>query len=136
MSIYTFYMAGRTAPGQMRPTELHCIYALVALPLIFLAVGETKVFVGDDYPNAFAYFPNKNTAALYFAALLFVLSQRFGNKVLLLQFINVALMNKVGPALATILAICMGQFSPEAAILNRVPCFGDRQLHCIRSGRV
>jgi hypothetical protein len=109
LSIYTFYIAGRSAPGRSRPAERWCIFALAAMPLIFMLIGKTKVY---DYNDVFAYFPNTNTAALYFSALFFSLSQRFGNKVLVLQFVNAALMNRIGPALATILAIGMWSIFP------------------------
>jgi hypothetical protein len=111
LSIYTFYIAGRSAPGRLRPAERWCICALAAMPLIFLLIGKTKVY---EYPDAdaFSYFPNKNTGALYFSALFFSLSQWFGNKVLILQFINAALMNRVGFGLATILAIGMWSIFP------------------------
>jgi hypothetical protein len=112
LSIYTFYLAGRSAPGRMSPAEKRCLYALAAMPLIFRLIGETKVYTGALYPDAFAYFPNTNTAALYFSALLFALSQRLGNKVLVLQFINAALMNRVGPALATNIAVGMWSIFP------------------------
>jgi hypothetical protein len=105
LSLYTFYIAGRSAPGRVRPAEKRCIYALAALPLIFKLVGQTKVYVGVEFPDVFAYFPNTNTAALYFSALCFSLSHWFGSKILVLQFINAAVMNRVGAALATILAI-------------------------------
>jgi hypothetical protein len=112
LSLYTFYIAGRSAPGRPRAAEKRCIYALAALPLTFKLAGETKVYVGAEFPDVFAYFPNTNTAALYFAALCFSLSQWFGNKMLVVQFINAAVMNRVGAALATILAIVMWSFFP------------------------
>ncbi|MEH2523523.1 MULTISPECIES: O-antigen ligase family protein [unclassified Bradyrhizobium] len=112
LSLYTFYIAGRSAPGHWRPAEKWCIYALAALPLIFKLAGDTKVYVGAEFPDVFAYFPNTNTAALYFAALCFSLSHWFGNKMLVVQFINAAVMNRVGAALATILAIVMWSFFP------------------------
>ena len=112
LSLYTFYIAGRSAPGRWRPAEKWCIYALAALPLIFKLAGETKVYVGAEFPDVFAYFPNTNTAALYFAALCFSLSQWFGNKMLVVQFINAAVMNRVGAALATILSIVMWSVFP------------------------
>ena len=80
--------------------------------MIFKLAGETKIYVGAEFPDVFAYFPNTNTAALYFAALCFSLSQWFGNKILVLQFINAAVMNRVGAALATILAIGMWSVFP------------------------
>jgi len=126
LSIYSFYVAGRSAPGRLHPAERWCICALAAMPLIFLLVGKTKVY---DYPDVFAYFPNTNTAALYFSALFFSLSQWFGNKVLALQFINAALMNRVGPALATILAIGMWSIFPlrrqvfVAVFILGIACF-------------
>jgi hypothetical protein len=112
LSIFTFYVAGRSAPGRLRKAEKWCIYALAAMPLVFKLVGETKIYTGRDYPDVFAYFPNTNTAALYFSALLFALSQRFGNKILVLQFLNAAVMNRVGAALATIVAIGMWSAFP------------------------
>ncbi|MDQ8728057.1 O-antigen ligase family protein [Bradyrhizobium sp. LHD-71] len=112
LSLFTFYVAGRSAPGRLRPAEKWCIYALAVLPFLFKLVGQTKIFVGFEFPDVFAYFPNTNTAALYFAALCFCLSPWFGNKILILQFINAAVMNRAGAALATILAIGMWSFFP------------------------
>jgi len=105
LSIYTFYIAGRSASGRLRQAEKWCVYALAALPLLFLLAGQSRIYMGAEYPDAFSYFPNTNTAALYFSALFFSLSPWLGNGTLALQFINVVLMNRVGAALATILSI-------------------------------
>ncbi|MBI5265031.1 MAG: O-antigen ligase family protein [Bradyrhizobium sp.] len=112
LSLYTFYIAGRSVGARWHPVEKLCIYALVALPFIFKLVGTTKLFVGADFPDVFAYFPNTNTAALYFTASLFALSHWFESKILILQFVNVVVMNRVGAALATILAIAMCSVFP------------------------
>ncbi|MDH2399009.1 O-antigen ligase family protein [Bradyrhizobium sp. SSUT18] len=112
LSIYSFYVAGRTTPERLHQSEKRCIYALAALPLIFKVVGQTKVYTGIEYPDVFSYFPNTNTAALYFSALFFALSPWFGNKVLIAQFANAAIMNRVGPALATIVAVGLWSFFP------------------------
>jgi O-antigen ligase len=112
ISIYTFFLAGRNAPGHLQKAEKWCLYALAALPFIFKLVGETKIYVDWSYPDVFAYFPNTNTAALYFSALLFSLSPWFENKVLVAQFVNVIMMNRVGAALATILAIGVWSIFP------------------------
>jgi O-antigen ligase len=112
ISIYSFYLAGRNAPGHLQQIEKWCLYTLAALPFIFMLLGETKVYVDWSYPDVFAYFPNTNTAALYFSALLFSLSPWFGNKVLVVQFINVVMMNRVGAALATILAVGVWSIFP------------------------
>lgn len=112
LSIFSFYIAGRSAPGPLRKAEKWCICALAAVPLIFKLVSETHIYTGRDYPDVFAYFPNTNTAALYFSALFFALSQWLGNKSLVLQFINAAVMNRVGAALATIVAIGMWSVFP------------------------
>jgi hypothetical protein len=112
VSLYSFYVAGRSVPGHFRVAEKRCIYALAALPLIFKLVGETKIYTGLEYPDVFSYFPNTNTAALYFSALFFALTPWFGNRVLVLQFINAAVMNRVGPALATIVAVGMWAIFP------------------------
>ena len=115
LSLYTFYIAGRSAPGRLRPAEKWCIYALAVLPFMFKLAGQTKIYVGSEFPDVFAYFPNTNTAALYFAALCFSLSPWFGYKILVLQFINAAVMNRAGAALATILAIGMWSVFPLRA---------------------
>ncbi len=112
VSIYSFFVAGRSVPARFRVAEKRCIYALAALPLIFKLVGETKIYTGFEYPDVFSYFPNTNTAALYFSALFFALTPWFGSKVLVLQFINAAVMNRVGPALATIVAVGMWSIFP------------------------
>ncbi|UPK37773.1 O-antigen ligase family protein [Bradyrhizobium sp. 186] len=112
LSIYSFYVAGRTTPERLHRSEKRCIYALAALPLLFKVVGQTKVYTGIEYPDVFSYFPNTNTAALYFSALFFAVSPWFGNKVLIAQFVNAAIMNRVGPALATIVAIGLWSFFP------------------------
>ncbi|WP_314946268.1 O-antigen ligase family protein [Bradyrhizobium cosmicum] len=112
LSVYSFYVAGRTTPERLHRSEKRCIYALAALPLLFKVVGRTKVYTGIEYPDVFSYFPNTNTAALYFSALFFAASPWFGNKVLIAQFVNAAIMNRVGPALATIVAVGLWSFFP------------------------
>jgi hypothetical protein len=112
VSIYTFYLAGQTAPGNIGKGEKRCIYLLGVLPILFMLISTTKIYVGREYPDVLSYFPNTNTAALYFSALLFAFSPWLGNKVLILQFMNAILMNRVGPALATIVSIGMWSVFP------------------------
>lgn len=107
VSIFTFFLAGQASPGRITTGEKRCIYALGILPLLFLLTGGTQIYVGREYPDVVSYFPNSNTAALYFSALFFALSPWLGDKVLILQFVNAILMNRVGPALATIASIAM-----------------------------
>ena len=104
VSLYSFFVAGRSVSGRFRRSEKRCLYALIALPLLFKFIGETKIYTGVEYPDVFSYFPNTNTAALYFSAVLFALSPWYGNKVLALQFVNAAVMNRVGPAMATVIS--------------------------------
>ena len=59
LSLYTFYIAGRSAPGRLRPAEKWCIYALAVLPFMFKMAGETKIYVGFEFPDVFAYFPTQ-----------------------------------------------------------------------------
>lgn len=112
VSIHSFYVAGRGMAEPVQPPEKRCIYLLAALPLLFKVIGQTQIYTGIEYPDVFSYFPNTNTAALYFSALFFALSPWFGNKVLVAQFINAAIMNRVGPALATIISIGLWSFFP------------------------
>jgi O-antigen ligase len=112
LSLYSFFVAGRSVSGRFRRSEKRCLYALIGVPLFFKLVGETKIYTGFEYPDVFSYFPNTNTAALYFSAVFFALSPWFGNKVLVLQFVNAAVMNRVGPALATILSFGIWSIFP------------------------
>jgi len=101
LSVYILYSAGRMAGGRIGPFELRCIYVLAAFPIIFMMTGSSKIYDSDSL----AYFPNANTAVLYFSALLFAAAQVLGNYAILLQIINAALMNKIGAIVATMVAV-------------------------------
>jgi hypothetical protein len=108
LSIYVFYAAGHACAAQFRATELRYIGFLAALPILFfLTFGDSRVpeFIQYNLGNTFSYFANANVAALYFSALVFTLTERLGGYAILLQLLNVALMNKLGVAVATIVAI-------------------------------
>jgi hypothetical protein len=101
LAIYIFYAAGRAMPGRPSAAETSGLYMLAALPLLFMLTGSSKIYP----PDSVAYLPNANTASLYFSSVLFALAPLLKSGALILQFLNAALMNKVGPALATIAAI-------------------------------
>jgi hypothetical protein len=82
---------------------LYCLYALAALPISFMAIATSKIW--DD--DAFGYLANANTAVLYFCALLFAAVPVLGNRAIVLQLLNAALMNKIGAILATVIAVCV-----------------------------
>jgi hypothetical protein len=103
LSLYIFYAAGRCSRTPFRSVELYCLYVLAALPIAFMAGGTSKIWDSD----AFGYLPNANIAVLYFCALLFAAAPVFGNRVIILQLLNAALMNKIGAIVATVIAICM-----------------------------
>jgi hypothetical protein len=103
LSLYIFYAAGRCRRTPFRSVELYCLYALAALPVAFMAVGTSKIWDSD----AFGYLPNANIAVLHFCALLFAAAPVFGNRVIILQLLNAALMNKIGAIVATAIAICI-----------------------------
>ena len=108
LSIYIFYAAGHACAAQFRPIEIRYVWFLAALPIFFyLTIGDSRIpeFVALNVGNTFSYFANSNVAVLYFAALVFTLAERLGARAILLQFLNVALMNKIGAAVATIVAI-------------------------------
>jgi hypothetical protein len=101
LSLYIFYAAGRCNRTPFRSIELYCLCALAALPIVFMAVGTSKVWDQE----AVGYLPNANIAVLYFCALLFAAVPVLGNRAIVLQLLNAALMNKVGAILATLIAI-------------------------------
>lgn len=110
LSIYIFYAAGYANATKIRAVEVRYVYFLAALPIFFfLAIGSSRVpeFVQLNIGNTFSYFANANAATLYFSALIFTMASRLGARAILLQFVNVALMNKVGVAVATVVAICL-----------------------------
>jgi len=105
LSLYIFYAVGCRNATPVRPVELYCLYALAALPIIFMALGTSRIWESQDDP--FGYLPNANIAVLHFTALLFAASPVFGNRVIFLQLLNAAFMNKIGAIVATVISICM-----------------------------
>lgn len=108
LSIYVFYAAGYACASRLRPIETRYVCILAALPILFFAtVGSSRVpdFVLANLGNTFSYFANTNIATLYYSALIFVLAERLGGRAILLQFVNVVLLNKIGAAVATVAAI-------------------------------
>jgi hypothetical protein len=55
--------------------------------------------------NSFSYFANVNVATLYFSVLIFALTEPLRGQAIFLQFVNAALMNKIGVAVATLVAV-------------------------------
>ena len=108
LSIYVFYAAGHACAAKFRPVEVRYVCFLAALPIFFyLTIGNSRVpeFMGASFSNPFSYFANVNVASLYFSALIFTLAERLGGRAIFLQFLNAALMNKVGVAVATLVAV-------------------------------
>jgi hypothetical protein len=105
LSLYIFYAAGCRNRTSMRSVELYCLYILAALPIVFMIFGTSKIWDRQDEP--FGYLPNANIAVLHFSALLFAASPVFGNRVIFLQLVNAAFMNKIGAIVATVISICM-----------------------------
>jgi hypothetical protein len=108
LSIYIFYAAGYASAAKFRPVETRYVCFLAALPIFFyLAFGDSRVpdFIQNNGTNIFSYFANSNVATLYFSALIFALAERLGGRAIFLQFLNIALMNKIGAAVATVVAI-------------------------------
>lgn len=105
LSLYIFYAAGCRNGTPIRPVELYCLYALAALPIVFMGFGTSRIWESQDEP--FGYLPNANIAVLHFSALLFAASPVFGNRVIFLQLLNAAFMNKIGAIVATVISICM-----------------------------
>lgn len=105
LSLYIFYAAGCRNKTPIRPIELYFFYTLAALPIVFMAFGTSRIWESQDEP--FGYLPNANIAVLHFSALLFAASPVFGNRVIFLQLLNAAFMNKIGAIVATVISICM-----------------------------
>jgi hypothetical protein len=106
LSLYIFYAAGRCNAGPSVRRELRSLYVLAALPVVFMLVGTSKVYVIEPIGDvSIGYLPNANTAVLYFSAVLFAAAPFLGNSVILLQLVNAALMNRIGAVLATVIAI-------------------------------
>ena len=149
LSIYVFYAAGYATASQYRSIETRLVCFLAALPLVFLvAFGDSRVpeFVQLNLGNTFSYFANANVATLYFGALVFTMAQQLGWRAIFLQFLNIALMNKVGAAVATVVAIglwimiplrkesviALAAFALVAVVANSLGAF-DRALAMLES---
>jgi hypothetical protein len=110
LSIYVFYAAGHACAAKFRSIEVRYICLLAALPIFFyLTIGNSRVpeFMEANLSNSFSYFANVNVATLYFSALIFALAEWLGGRALFLQFANAALMNKIGVAVATLVAVAV-----------------------------
>ena len=104
LSIYIFYAAGYACAGRQRSSELPYFCVLAALPILYkLTIGDSQIpqVIIENLGNAFSYLYNTNIAVLYFASLIFALSDRLGRGAIPLQFANAVLMSKVGAAIAT-----------------------------------
>jgi hypothetical protein len=115
LSLFIFYAAGTRNRTPLRSFELYCLCTLAALPIAFMAVGTSKIW---DEP--FGYLPNANIAVLHFCALLFAAAPVFGNRVILLQLLNAAFMNKIGAIVATVISICITVPLRRGSILSAV----------------
>lgn len=108
LSIYIFYAAGYACAGRLRSIHIFYFCVLTALPILYkLTIGDSQIPQVSiaNLGNAFSYLYNTNIAVLYFAALIFALSDRLGRGAIPLQFANAVLMSKVGAAVATAGAI-------------------------------
>ncbi|GGA36359.1 hypothetical protein [Pelagibacterium lentulum] len=108
LSIYIFFLAARHVKTVSGSLSRPVLAALAIIPLSFALFGQSRI-----YPSwvAFSYFPNANTAAIYFTALLFAASHYLTSKALVIQVIQVILFQKIGVLLATFLAIGTWYFS-------------------------
>lgn len=130
LSLYIFYAAGCRNKTPLRPLELYCLYAMAALPIVFMAFGTSRIWQRQN--ESFGYIPNANVAVLHFSALLFAASPVFGSRVIFLQLLNAVLMNKIGAIVATVISICMwasislrrGSVLSAAAMLTPVIAIG------------
>jgi hypothetical protein len=108
LSIYVFYAAGHACAAKFRPIEVRYVCFLAALPIFFyLTIGNSSVpeFMEANLANSFSYFANVNVATLYFSVLIFALTEPLRGRAIFLQFVNAALMNKIGVAVATLVAV-------------------------------
>jgi O-Antigen ligase len=131
LSLYIFYAAGTRNRSPLRSFELYCLCALAALPIAFMAVGTSKIWEWQEEP--FGYLPNANVAVLHFCALLFAATPAFGNRVILLQLLNAAFMNKIGAIVATAISICMWVTVPlrRESILSAVAILAPVLAICV-----
>jgi len=137
--IFAIFEAARQCSGTLRINS--SIYGLAVLPLILVALGGSRVTV-DGF--SWSYFYNTNTAALFYTALLFVMSIRNPRYKIAIEIIVSALSGKVGVLLATLNATLLSgaiRLTGRTLGLAIVAIFGmtvliisgllDRQLNII-----
>ncbi|ACA19312.1 O-antigen polymerase [Methylobacterium sp. 4-46] len=111
ISVYVFYAAGRSDRSPIRGFEKFSLLVLFALPIVFMAIGKSKVYEIEialrGHQEAIGYIYNQNTAVLYYCSILFAAAPMLGRYAIVLQLINAAVMTKIGAILATLLAVTL-----------------------------
>lgn len=103
LEVFVIYAAARNCVGPLKIP--HAAYALAALPLVLIALGGSRLpSLGGA---SWSYFPNRNTAALFYTCLLFALSMKSTKYKIPLQIAVCVASAKVGILIATFAALLM-----------------------------
>lgn len=114
--IFFIYWAARSCSGDLRAPNL-LMYGIGFVPVLLLLLGGSRVF--DESPVRWSYFPNKNTAALFYTAVIFALSVSNTRFKLALQIGVSVLSGKAGILLASLFASILSgavRFKPSTLI--------------------
>jgi hypothetical protein len=100
LGVFAFYFVGRYVMGPARFSR-PIVLALALIPLAGLAL-DNRIYSQNV---AFSYFPNANTAAIYFTALVFCSFPMLGGRAYVLQILQVLFFQKIGILLATFVSM-------------------------------
>ncbi|WP_298952498.1 O-antigen ligase family protein [uncultured Methylobacterium sp.] len=103
LSVFIFFAAGQCHRGPSLSVEGYAYIVLAAAPILFMGIGASRIYDRE----AVGYLPNANTAVLYMSSILFAASQMLGNRAIILQLVNAAVMNKIGALAATLGAVAL-----------------------------
>lgn len=97
--VFIIFAAARECTGTLRVTRLS--YGLAFLPLFLILLGGSRIPMQEGW----SFFPNTNTAALFYLSLIFVYSVREPRHKLAWQILVCVISGKVGILMASITAM-------------------------------
>lgn len=117
VSLYVLFLAGVVSPQRRSMTWVSAL-TIAVIPLVLLPFGS-RVFVDSDVmaEASFSFFQTRNAATIYFTALAFCLARALGWFAIPLQMGACLLMGKVGPTVASGVAITAWNVRPNISSL-------------------
>jgi O-Antigen ligase len=116
LKFFLFFLLGITPYilQQKAPRiKIWFIFYMLFMPILLSFLGGSRVYSAETASVAVSFFPNANTAVMYYVVLIGLASSLFKKQAYayLLFFVNALFFQKLGAILATIVAIVITNFS-------------------------